>query len=266
VERHVNINNSALQTYLKCGTKYEFEYIKKVKRPQTWQLFRGTALHSVRKTNLWQTITTKEDLPLEELKENAFEIVREAEFLPPDTDIEKPETSVLGGVEKDFTVFQQTTQPDRVEHCVHILPDGYDYELFGTIDLVDREGTRIRDLKTTAKAPNVSDVLNSTQLTTYQLFAMAEGMSISEIRHDYLIFYKREIKTDIIHTGPRTKDDIRALLNTYQNAVTMIGAGVFLPAPAGSWWCSPKWCCYYAVCPHITKAAKSYFLNNKEDE
>jgi hypothetical protein len=262
----MNINNSSLQLFLKCGLWYEFEKVKKIQRPQTWQLFRGTALHQVRKKNLWQKITSKEDLPLEELKESAFEIVRDSEFQRPDTDGEKPSDSVVGGVEIDYKIFQQPTVPDRVEHEVRVEPAGYDYSLFGTIDLVDKAQSRIRDLKTTGKSPNISDVLNSTQLTTYQFFAMSEGMSIGEIRHDYVIFGKKEIKTDIINVGPRSKDDIRSLLDTYQKAVTLIGAGVFMPAPVGSWWCSPKYCPYYEICPHITKAAKQYFIKNKEEK
>jgi CRISPR/Cas system-associated exonuclease Cas4 (RecB family) len=263
----VNINNSALQTYLKCGTKYEFEYIKKVNRPQTWPLFRGSTLHTVRKKNLQQKIESRKDLPLEELRENALEIVRESvatESFVPEPDVKEPENIIDAGLTQDFEVFQKPTIPVCVEKQTQIAPVGYDYILFGTRDLYDNKKF-LRDLKTTTRMPNISDLLRSTQMTTYQLFTMAEGEKVDKIQHDYLIFMKKGVEALPLVVEPRTKEDIRSVLDTFQVAVMGIQAGIFLPAPAGSWWCHPKWCCYWPICPHITKAAKQYFISKGEE-
>lgn len=263
----MRINQSSLQVYLKCGIQWDFIYNKKVPRPQTWSLFRGTTLHLTRKKNLRQKVESLVDLPLEELREDALAQVKEAvaaEQFVPEPEVDKPADLIDAGVVTDYNAFQTTTVPVLVEHESAVAPVGYDYELYGTLDLLDFR-MYLRDLKTVGKTPQIADLLRSTQMTTYQLFAMAADYPIAKISHDYLIFRKKGVEAMPLEVEPRTKDDIRSLLDTYQQAVMGISAGIFLPAPAGSWWCSPKWCAYWDQCPAITKAAKQYFIS-KGDE
>lgn len=259
------INNSSLQTYLKCGLKYEFEYVKKVERPTTWSLWRGTALHLTRRKNLEQKITSKTDLPLEELRESSLEMVKDA--VQSEAFVQEPEIEAANvidqGLRVDYMDFQRTTQPVVVEQLYKVAPVGYDYSLFGTVDLYDSE-QNLRDLKTVGRTPQMADLLRSTQMSTYQLFAMSKGMKVKKIQHDYLVFRKKGVEAVPLEVEPRTKEDLRGLLDTYQQAVTGISAGIFLPAPAGSWWCSPKWCSFWPICPAITKAAKQYYIEQGE--
>lgn len=263
----MRIHNSGLQMYLRCGLQYEFSYVKKIERPQTFSLFRGTTLHKTRKKNLAQKVESLVDLPLEELREDALAQVTEAvqtEAFVPEPEVEKPADLIDAGVVTDYNAFQTETIPVLVEHESAVAPVGYDYELYGTLDLLDFR-MYLRDLKTVGKTPQIADLLRSTQMTTYQLFAMAADYPIAKISHDYLIFRKKGVEAMPLEVEPRTKDDIRALLDIYQQAVMGISAGIFLPAPAGSWWCSPRYCNYWNICPAITKAAKNYFISKGEE-
>lgn len=260
------INNSSLQTYLRCGLQYEFTFVKKLERPQTWPLFRGTTLHVTRKKNLRQKVDSLIDLPLEELREDALQQVQEAvlsESFVPEADVPSPADVIDGGVVVDYEQYQVPTIPVLVEHEAQVAPIGYDFALRGTLDLIDA-ADRLRDLKTVSKSPQIGDLLRSTQMSTYQLFAMSEGVKVKKICHDYIVFRKKGAEAMPLEVEPRTKDDLRGLLDTYQNATTGISAGIFLPAPAGSWWCSPKYCAFWPVCPAITKAAKNYYLKGEE--
>jgi len=48
----------------------------------------------------------------------------------------------------------------------------------------------------------------------------------------------------------RTKAHVVALARRVEAAVKVIEAEAFLPAQPDEWWCSPRWCGYWNICPY----------------
>lgn len=121
----------------------------------------------------------------------------------------------------------------------------------------------IRDTKTSAKSPTpslldgadkpgVAD--DSDQLTGYAVASyVVDGQLPDMMVLDYLVqtsagkrYYKPTRTT-------RNMDDFQVFMNRLVNAVHAIRSGVFVPANAGDWRCSAKWCGFHDICPYAKR-------------
>ena len=259
----MRLNNSQVQCLLRCGTQYEFRYVKQIDMVPSFEMARGSFVHKARETNLSQKITTKKDLDVIELVDAAEKSIKNTEYKP-SKDRLVMERIVETGIREDYVKFQQQTIPLAVESTIHVQPKGYDFEIFGTLDLID-EDENIRDLKTRGRAQGDEFAHSSQQLTLYYLLAFGKGYRPKQAMVDMLVFIKYQVRSTQLKTT-RCRDDVMALMNRLQIAAQTIQVGRFLPAPEGSWYCSPKYCEYYFICPHITRAAKQFSIPGGEEQ
>ena len=253
----MRLNNSQVQSLLRCGTQYEFRYIRNIGMVPSFEMARGTFVHKAREKNLQQKIKSKHDLDVIVLLDESEKLIKSTEYKP-SSDRLVMDKVVETGIRTDYDHFQRQTQPLEVESTIHVQPRGYDFELFGTLDLIDSDET-IRDLKTRSRAVGDDFAHGSHQLTLYYLLAYAKGYKPKSAEVDLLVFNKYKVTPARLATS-RCRDDITALMDRLQIASETIRKGRFLPAPEGSWYCSAKYCEYYFICPHITRAAKQHAI------
>jgi hypothetical protein len=67
-----------------------------------------------------------------------------------------------------------------------------------------------------------------------------------EVRLDVAIKAKKP-KRQVLRSS-RDERDLQVLVNRVNEFLRTIEAGIFLPAPVGSWQCSPRWCGYWSSC------------------
>lgn len=133
--------------------------------------------------------------------------------------------------------------------------EGMDF--VGEMDIVekfkaDTEQLVIRDTKTSKKSPSANVADESHQLSAYSLASQVlESKLPDAVKLDYLVDLKGGPKTMTVESK-RDTQDVNAYLNRTVNQIAVIQSGMFTPAPNAAWWCSPKWCAYHSICPHVT--------------
>jgi hypothetical protein len=252
---------SGLAMLWKCGVKFEFRYVKGIRRPQTSALVVGKGVDSAANANLQNKIDKQELLPLEQVTEIARDAVVSAvneEGLQPeagqteaaarDLSIDKAVRLVTAHAEK----LAPKLKPKSVQKKWSLTIPGFPFDLVGTRDLDETDGA-IRDLKTSKKSPNRNAADISEQLTTYALSKFSyEGVMPPKVALDTVVDLKRETKV-VTQESVRTKDDFQVLMARTENAARVIESGIFTPALPDAWWCSEKWCEYATICPYFRR-------------
>lgn len=132
----------------------------------------------------------------------------------------------------------------------------------GILDRVTRknETLAVRDWKTAGKKKSQGDADTSLEPTMYYWLAMEEyGEPPAAFYYDLFINYKSGVKPQIIETR-RDITDIQVLVSRIQCILEQIEQAVYLPAPAGSWKCSPKYCQLWFECPYISNRQKDEYF------
>lgn len=265
---------SSLAAYLRCGEAYRRRYVEKDFTPSTTPQIRGSAVHRAIGTGLIEQQRLKAPAPVELFEDVAatqIDLARRS-----GATLTKEEASIgvakVFGELKDHAVqyaggyaigVASSIEPLAVERTVTITGLIPDVHMKGTIDLVDRAplepvGEIIRDVKTSERTPPDHAAAQSDQLTMYSLFRQAECPSPEPrtVSLDYLI---RRKSGQIDHkrlTSVRGQKDYEILTRRIQAASRGLRAGTFLPSnPATDWWCSERFCPYWATCPFVNPHA-----------
>lgn len=125
---------------------------------------------------------------------------------------------------------------------------------FSSMDVPD--GFNIRDIKTARASPpkNAADGKHWTQMTCYALgMFVLLGQVPKRVQIDTLVSLKRGIchKPSV---GERDDYDFAALFNRIVRFAQSRKAGLYVPAPRGSWKCTPEWCHHYKSCCFVKNA------------
>lgn len=237
----------------------------------TVSMSRGTGVHKGAEANFKQKINSHEDLPVADIIDASvagFEeaIEREGFGLWLNPDEKAMGKNVVVANEMDTTIdlstlfateLAPTIQPDLVEvqGVVDVIKsDNKDEALQfkGWIDVVEKH--KIHDLKTSGRAKPKGEAHASFQLTSYAaLYFNATGHWPEELELDVLVNTKKP-KLQVLVTT-RDRDDLEAWMETILGVHAAIKAGVFPPAPIGSWKCSPKWCPAWTSCKYVSKSS-----------
>ncbi len=260
----------------KCGEAYRRRYILGEKRPPGVAALRGTGMHGGAKVNFRQKVVTHQDLPEADIVDAAvcaFEFAIEDQGVQlSDDETERGESRVLAETKDTVAAMAQVHareqapdyQPVYVEQRARITLPG-PRDVLGVIDLADDKG-RIVDFKTAGKRKSQADADSSVQLTVYAaVYRAVTGDDPKEVSLDTLVAGKRSISRDVV-SSTRGMADYKALAHRFNAVSQSIDAGAFLPAMPGSWWCSAKWCGYWATCPYVnnTRAAVQVHQINLE--
>lgn len=253
---------SSLDMLFTCPESFRRRYIEGDKIPPGIAMIRGTAVHGAANVNFSQKIETHEDLSVSDIKDAAaagFEAELAGGYLLTSDEEGQGAKNVLGAA-KDQAVMmaechavQQAPQyqPAMVEQGFNIALPG-DRDLLGYIDMADVDGVVV-DLKTASKKKSQADADNSLQLTAYAAgYRALTGEPPSDLRLETIIQTKKACVRDVVSTD-RTDADFEALAERINAAEQLLQAGVFLPAPVGSWKCSPRWCGYFSTCRFVNR-------------
>lgn len=255
---HLSI--SQINMYSRCGQAYYYRYCEGIKAPPGIALITGKSVHAAREKDLVQKIVSGEDLPLEEIKEEASIQVKES-FEEEEIDLqgETDKKKVMGIVEDQSVALTEldynhnlvNTMPIRVEHKVELDVESIGCSLHGIIDLVDSDFL-IRDLKTSGKSLSQKDADSSLQLTMYSLMhRLSEKKEESGVQLDVLVKTKTPKALNIV--SKRDNQDIQVLLNRIARTKDGIEKEAWTPCAPDHWACSEKFCGYFRRCPYSVK-------------
>ena len=244
----LRISQSSLERYLKCGLSYYYDRAQPGKR-STIPMLIGSSLSHVAKNDNDKKITSgNKGLSLNDLIDCGVEFYKEGcnEYEMPETKIEKQNgVDVTAKAARTFAI---EASPKIKGVLFAEKPMGAlvgDIEIVGTPDYITIEG--IGDLKT-GRPWKAEKATNSRQLTMYGLLYQAEfGKLPKRVWIDSLGNHKK-YWTFERHWSARTTKDYCSMCEILDRAKTGILNQIYLPAPEGAWWCSPKWCVHYHHC------------------
>jgi CRISPR/Cas system-associated exonuclease Cas4 (RecB family) len=138
--------------------------------------------------------------------------------------------------------------PETVQESFVLETDaGYDLE--GTMDLTEKGGV-IVDVKTSRAAYAENAIEKEFQPALYDFaYEKTRGKPARGFRYDVLVKPTSRQKPKLQRVeGKVNACDREWLFGTISQVHKAIQAGVALPAPEGSWYCSAKWCGYWNQC------------------
>ena len=242
----IEIDFSAVSTWLKCGKQYEFRYVNGKKSIPGIALLEGSAHHKAMEYNNRHKLAKGFDLKAKVV----------TEFFHEDLNVRvKKEEQIAWGEENVDTVSKRaatlhqdyffsvapTINPELIEHKFErdFMLDGLKIKLYGTIDLTEVEG--LYDYKTCKSKWSQSDVDNDLQLSLYSLVKSKPSVGI-------IMFVKKSIPEVGIVKSTRSKGQILWALKVVKSIASAIQAGYYPLAEPSSWACNPKFCGYWKDC------------------
>jgi len=244
-------HQSHLQTFLKCGKQYEFRYIKGLVIPPRAALTVGKTVDRAVNANMISKIVGKPATLEEVLAVTSDEFDKEitSTVLEEDEQPGELKDQAIQLSQLHFKHVAPTIEPVTVQEEFVIEMEG-GYDVGGTMDLTDKDGL-IRDTKTAARQ-NASGytVSRAFQPAMYDFaYEAIRGERAKGFVFDVLKKPTKRIAAEYErHDGKVEEDDRNWLFDSIDAVHKAIQAGVALPAPEGSWYCSPKWCGYWNIC------------------
>jgi len=236
------LSPSQVKTFLGCSARWYFKYFVGLPEPKTGSLALGTAVHQALGKNFQQKIASREDLPVEEVKQAFGEAFDEAAEVTEFREDEDPmELKAVGArlTEKYMKECAPSVQPRMVEAEVSGKLGGVSVK--GIVDLIDDQG-QIIDIKTAARKPSGVSAGYGFQLATYaQLTPGASGTC----RLDTLV--KTKTVQLVHHTHQVGQEDVRHTETVYPMVRDAIQQGIYLPN-RGSFLCSRRHCAFWRAC------------------
>lgn len=248
-----HVSFSSLETLAKCGLMWDFRYNQGLKIPPGVQLVIGKGTHGAIDKDLSRKLEWGTLLPDDAIADYARDATRaEWEREPPKPDEDGAPADLGSAVDTAVALAElhhrevaPSIVPVAVERRFMLELPEFPFDIEGQVDV--EEADHIRDVKTSGKSPpaNAADV--SDQLTLYDLEASVRGVPKRKVFLDYLV--KTKTPKAVTLESYRTPEDHLRFLHKVELAAKVIQSGAFMPAPRGSWYCSPKWCGFWDVCP-----------------
>lgn len=260
-----HLSASQLEQFAKCPEQWRRRYLDGDRRPPGIALLKGKAVHAAAEQNFSQKIASHTDLATDDIVELAVESMRGNaragyELSPEEQAVGKRKVirNALDSVAATALVHATEQAPDyqpiAVERSFEIELPG-NRNVTGVIDLVD-DLDRVVDLKTGRRRHSQQEADDSLQLTIYSGAFLGEmGRFPSLVQLDCLIESDSGTKRSVMMSS-RGPEDLTALARRIDVVSATIDAGLFPPAPPGSWWCSAKWCGFHATCPFVNGSRK----------
>lgn len=251
-----HLSPSQLEMFAKCPESWRRRYVEKDIIPPRLAMLKGSAVHAGAEVNMRQKMDSHSDLPVGDIVMAAVEAY-ESRVAADGYSLGENETKAEVGRYKDVVAAMAEVhareqapdyQPVAVESKFRIELPAISHDLVGVIDLVDKSGAVV-DFKTAGKAMTPADVETSTQLSVY---AASRDCSEVPVRLDVLIepSARKPVRRQLIEAS-RDKTDLPIIARRVTVVSKTIDAGLFPPAPVGSWWCSESWCGYWSTCPYV---------------
>ncbi|MFQ5506959.1 MAG: RecB family exonuclease [Planctomycetota bacterium] len=265
------LSNTQLDMIERCPAQYERRYVNGEKIPPGITGTTGIATHGAAASEMTEKVETKQLPPIEKVRDTArdeFAKAYERGVLWQPDEIEEgikkvkgrelDRTVALASAYHDLYAPKFNPVPGRIEWKWRLETD-LSHDLLGVIDLetedvrVDDEKKSVwrvvRDLKTSKRTPPQSKADSSSQLTMYALAHQAhDGKLPDAVALDYLVPLKKGVQATTLESF-RTEEHIEVLWSRIDQALRVIKAGLFSPAPSDHPLCNEKFCGYAKTCP-----------------
>lgn len=251
------ISASQLESLSRCGEAYRRKYLEKDRSLPGIAAIVGSGVHGAAQHNFEQKIITHVDLPVDEAVDAGvaqFDIRLQDGVQPePGENMAKLQGKARDETRRLIRFFMQRVAPDyqpiAVEKDVLVQLPGETHDLYGVLDVITHDG-QIVDFKTTKKM-NAGDAQVSVQLSAYAvMYRKVYGAPPSKLKLEYTV--KRAVQPErVTIETTRNNESIASFAARFRAASAQINAGIFAPTDPRNWWCSQKFCSYYATCPFV---------------
>lgn len=244
---HVSV--SQLRTFLMCGVRWYFDVVgEKVWTAGSDIRLRGQSLDHAANEHYLRVANTDAGLPKSQFIEAAV-----AEH---DANLDTHEFELSEAASRDrlalqaseyrttFGDFFQPWAAQSVQEKIRYEHEDLLSPVVGVIDLTTKERVILDNkVRKTRNVPSQGDVDRDFQLTTYAMMQDTRVVALAVVSDE---------KTPKPHLffSQRTDAHIEGVKHRYNEMVRAIRAGILHPAPERSWYCSPKWCAYWTICPY----------------
>jgi hypothetical protein len=247
----LRLSNSDIQTFVHCGVKYQFRREDAVYRT-TVKMAIGTAVAKGACEDNNAKMTRQRALPIADIIDVA---VAEYEHEIGRAEVPDPKSEVAAGKDDSAAaarVFAVDVSPRIMpvaaeKKTIIAFPDR-DFELAATFDYAEKDS--LGDLKTgrqwTQERADRCGQLSAYGIVFSALYkAYPRRLYIDSVYRDGKAWAAKRIWTN---RGPEDYERYYRLIGKVYDAIK---AGVFLPASEMDWLCSPSYCEYWHVCPHV---------------
>lgn len=262
----LRLSHTQVSMYLdKCPRQYALRYLEGLKLPPSAAMKRSVVGHGVIEANYRAKALNGADLPVDDLTDMyatnwRAETEKEEVSFEPDEKPDQVRDEGISAVKEHRLVIAPTVQPASeaaVEEWFD-LPligkgetpddDSIRYSIVGKIDLTDAAGI-IRDNKIVGASRQITaeGVARDRQLSIY---AMAHRIKHKQPESGVSLDVVRLMKKGpqaVKVPGVRTREYLLEELNTIGHVARGIEHHVF-PKRTDGWWCSVRWCGFYAMC------------------
>lgn len=264
--KYIVISNSRIKSLQQCPAKFYFQYIKKVKVPNTSALMLGSAVDHTVNTNYEHKIKTEKDYRLSHVQDifsDEFDkLKKQTEF----TKKEKPgELKDLGVkmVKSYHTTVAPRVKPTTVQRVIKVdFPDvGYSFQ--GIIDREDGlKSEGLKDVKTRKQSPSLyqgvyqPDYRDAIQLKSYAIAKLANKEPLKQIQIEYIIKLKepKTIVVDVPHPSTRDLEYFKkSLAWTYDIMIGFMEDKYPVIPNRFDMMCSRKYCNFWKICEDTFK-------------
>ncbi len=254
------ISNSTIETYLKCGVRYQFEQEERHRRA-TVAMVIGTAVAGGAQYDLDCKLNRERSASGQlgaELDDIIDVSVSRYELEAEDSEMVESKFEIMSGVDSVRDAaraygIQVSPTIDNVvaaESAIIAVIDP-DLELAGRPDCIqqaDGEAGIVRDLKT-GRPWTQERVDASRQMTGYSILHEARfGRPPDRVVIDSLSPDRSGRWKAKTFWSSRSEADRDAYVELARRTRKAMAVGIYLPAPAMSWWCSARWCPFHKKC------------------
>ena len=248
-----HLSPSSITQYMKCSAQYMFKKIIGP-TPPTIALLYGKSIDEAINVDLEQKIETREDLPVDDLKDAFVTGWDEGKQLTLFHSNDKPEELREIGVKsiehwhKDIA---NSVQPSHVQEKLFVEFEDFDYNILQFADVITEDRVII-DNKTAGRSITEKNGIISVphdhrlQLTLYDIgFKVNYGKEPTELGLDYLIKNKTP-KSQRTRWKPN-KTDKNYALTLFKGVAKGIDNETYIPNRS-HFMCSKRFCAYWREC------------------
>ena len=245
---------SSLNLLARCPERWHRRYILREYEPPNGKMLLGSSVGAAEGQHYSQVIDTGEGFTLEQVQDE-FSAEWDDRIGREDVDWgdDKPgdlKDSGVAALDAYHTQVAPLIIPVSVEREFNLTWPGVDWGLTGFLDLEEQDGT-VADLKVRGKKLMRADADTDLQASSYLYARRAEGNPAPRFDFHTMVRTKRPYAEVV--TTERTDRQLDAFADRVFLAASEIhwraSNDAWSGAAPGAWWCSDKFCGYWASCP-----------------
>ena len=260
------LSQTMLGQWFRCPEQFRRRWIEEEVIPPGIAARIGTGLHKGNETNLKAKMATGKDEPLSVVQDAARDGYVKAckeggVFFPPE-EIPSAKAQLAEGVDTTVALaglyhksLAPSVIPAAIERRITMQDDRLPVPFAGTIDVLTADNWWF-DIKSAARKWGQGQADTAVQATLYNELIKEETGKYPE-RLSFEVFTKIKTPEHQSLVTVRIPEDYDALVARAAVMLRAIHAGIFQPAEAWHWLCSPKWCGYWYTCPFIPAHKKT---------